>query len=154
MKKAMLTICLVGLFVSVQGCQGYKIVTCNEGFELLNPAQVLERETERLASKAKRQAANEARQAAKDADKVYVAKNSTGKIKEYVAKHMLVIGMNEIEVRASKGSPPNSVNRTVGAWGVHEQWVYGGLMGAGAYKYYITPTYLYFENGVLTAWQN
>jgi len=36
---------------------------------------------------------------------------------------------------------PDQINRTVGEWGVHEQWVYG-------------RTYLYFENGILTAWQD
>jgi hypothetical protein len=36
---------------------------------------------------------------------------------------------------------PNKVNRTVGKWGVNEQWVYD-------------DTYLYFENGKLTSWQD
>ena len=40
----------------------------------------------------------------------------------------------------SLGSP-NDINRTVGSWGVHEQWVYYNL-------------YLYFENGILTSYQN
>lgn len=36
---------------------------------------------------------------------------------------------------------PKDVNRTVGAWGVHEQWVYG-------------ENYYYFENGILKSYQN
>lgn len=36
---------------------------------------------------------------------------------------------------------PNDVNRTVGSWGVHEQWVYDNI-------------YLYFENGKLSSYQN
>jgi hypothetical protein len=40
----------------------------------------------------------------------------------------------------SLGSP-NKVNRTVGAWGAREQWVYETI-------------YLYFENGVLTSYQD
>ncbi|MDC1365080.1 hypothetical protein N8258_01540 [Algibacter sp.] len=36
---------------------------------------------------------------------------------------------------------PDDINRTVGSWGVHEQWVYYKL-------------YLYFENGKLTSYQN
>jgi hypothetical protein len=36
---------------------------------------------------------------------------------------------------------PDKINRSVGSWGVHEQWVYG-------------DTYLYFEDGILTSWQD
>ncbi len=38
---------------------------------------------------------------------------------------------------------PNSKNRSVGNWGIHEQWVY---------KNY--GVYLYFKNGILTSYQN
>ena len=50
------------------------------------------------------------------------------------------IGMNKEMATISLGSP-NKVNRTVGAWGVKEQWVYETI-------------YLYFENGVLTSYQD
>ena len=50
------------------------------------------------------------------------------------------IGMNKEMATISLGSP-NKVNRTVGAWGVREQWVYETI-------------YLYFENGVLTSYQD
>ena len=50
------------------------------------------------------------------------------------------IGMNKEMATISLGSP-NDINRTVGSWGVHEQWVYDNL-------------YLYFENGKLTSYQN
>jgi hypothetical protein len=36
---------------------------------------------------------------------------------------------------------PEKVNRTVGEWGIHEQWIYG-------------KTYLYLENGILKSWQD
>ena len=36
---------------------------------------------------------------------------------------------------------PKDINRSVGSWGTHEQWVYDG-------------EYLYFENGKLTSWQD
>jgi hypothetical protein len=51
------------------------------------------------------------------------------------------IGMSKDDVLASSWGKPRSVNRTVTASGVHEQWVYRG-------------GYLYFEDGVLTAIQN
>lgn len=50
------------------------------------------------------------------------------------------IGMTSEMARDSKGSP-NKINKTVGNWGVHEQWVYDNK-------------YLYFENDVLTSWQD
>jgi hypothetical protein len=37
---------------------------------------------------------------------------------------------------------PNDINKTTGSYGVHEQWIYGD------------GSYLYFENGILTAIQN
>jgi len=50
------------------------------------------------------------------------------------------IGMTR-EQAESKFGLPMDVNRSVGSWGVHEQWVYN-------------RTYLYFENGILTSWQD
>jgi hypothetical protein len=53
------------------------------------------------------------------------------------------IGMTAKTVREKTSwGEPNSINRSVGKWGVHEQWVYEG------------GDYLYFENGKLTSLQN
>lgn len=38
---------------------------------------------------------------------------------------------------------PDDINKTVGSWGVHEQWVYKGR----------NDKYFYFENGTLKSWQ-
>lgn len=54
----------------------------------------------------------------------------------------VTLGMSAEEVRASSWGRPKSVNTTTGAYGTHEQWVYGG------------QNYLYFENGRLTTIQN
>ena len=51
------------------------------------------------------------------------------------------IGMTEEMAIISFGHP-NDINRTVGSWGSHEQWVYDKL-----------DTLLYFENGILTSMQ-
>jgi len=56
-------------------------------------------------------------------------------------KHGVRIGMTADEVKQSSWGRPESVNRTITARGTHEQWVYGG-------------SYLYFDDGVLTAIQN
>lgn len=52
------------------------------------------------------------------------------------------LGMTKEQVIASWGKPER-VNRSVGTWGIHEQWVYGTF-----------GPYLYFENGILTSWQD
>jgi len=52
------------------------------------------------------------------------------------------LGMTDEMARASLGYP-DDVNRTVGSWGTHEQWIYD--------RYKI---YLYFENGKLTSYQD
>lgn len=54
----------------------------------------------------------------------------------------VTIGMSKDDVLASSWGRPNSINRTTGTWGVHEQWCYGG------------HNYLFFENGVLTTIMN
>lgn len=54
------------------------------------------------------------------------------------------LGMTDEMVRASWGDP-DDINRSVGSWGVHEQWVYP----RSSYD----DDYLYFENGILTSWQ-
>ncbi|NGO40424.1 hypothetical protein G4L39_13635 [Limisphaera ngatamarikiensis] len=62
------------------------------------------------------------------------------RIKSAVLEGSIIIGMSSDDVRASWGDP-DKVNRTVGTFGVHEQWIYG-------------DTYLYFEDGVLKSWQD
>lgn len=49
------------------------------------------------------------------------------------------LGMTSEEATESLGKP-HQINKDVGAWGVHSQWVYSGL-------------YLYFENGILKSYQ-
>lgn len=62
--------------------------------------------------------------------------------KESVLRGAVSIGMTAEMVRASWG-PPEDVNRSVGSWGVYEQWVYGDH-----------SRFLYFENGVLVSLQD
>ncbi|MFZ3064741.1 MAG: hypothetical protein WA277_05615 [Nitrospirota bacterium] len=64
-------------------------------------------------------------------------------ILDAIKKHSIVMGMTKEQVKLSWGLPID-INRSVGSWGVHEQWVYG--------RY--SRTYLYFENGKLTSWQD
>ena len=52
------------------------------------------------------------------------------------------VGMSAQDVFDSSWGKPQKVNRTIGSYGVHEQWVYGG------------GSYLYFEKGILRTIQN
>ncbi len=49
------------------------------------------------------------------------------------------LGMTK-EMAIDSWGHPDDINKSVGSWGVHEQWIYGNQ-------------YLYFENGKLTSWQ-
>ena len=60
----------------------------------------------------------------------------------------ILLGMSKADVVASWGQP-HHINRSAGAWGASEQWVYG-TNG----RYGFTPSgFLYFEEGTLTDWQ-
>lgn len=64
--------------------------------------------------------------------------------KQCILENKIRLGMTKEEVVASWGKP-RDINKTVGSWGVHEQWIYGEFPHS---------TYLYFENGILTSWQD
>jgi hypothetical protein len=93
-------------------------------------------------AEAKRAAEAKAAQAKREAIRVaqIKAKNWPSEIEQAVIERKIRMGMTAEQATLAWGKPPQ-VNKTVGSWGVHEQWVYH----SGAY--------LYFENGVLTSWQ-
>jgi hypothetical protein len=62
------------------------------------------------------------------------------KIGQKIFQEEIWIGMTSEMVIDSQGRPKD-INKTVGSWGVHEQWVYEN------------NTYLYLENDRLTSWQ-
>lgn len=66
-------------------------------------------------------------------------------VKQDVSRGIVRIGWDKVKVEASMGWPMD-INRTTGSWGVHEQWVFGKLGHIFSY--------VYFENGVVTAIQN
>lgn len=63
--------------------------------------------------------------------------------REAILAGEIMIGMLRSQVIASWGHP-DDINRSIGSWGRHEQWVYGQT----------TAVYLYFEDGILTSWQD
>lgn len=67
------------------------------------------------------------------------------KTKEYILAGTVHRGMTKEQILAGKGNPTR-INRSVGSWGIHEQWIYG--------RYINNRIYLYFENGILTSWQD
>ena len=78
------------------------------------------------------------------------AKDSTEQIKRAIVNKRLIIGMNKNEVLAVMGKLPEDINRTIGICGIHEQYVYNRRVSA---NYIYSPIYLYFEDGLLTSWQ-
>jgi hypothetical protein len=72
-------------------------------------------------------------------EKIYIQKYGKS-IYQKLKKGRYWLGMNKEMAKIALGYP-SSINRTVGSWGVHEQWVYFNV-------------YLYFENGKLTSYQN
>lgn len=97
--------------------QNKKLQAHNDSLNLIISRARLEKRTKDLASKYGTEVAN---------------KIIAGKI---------WLGMTDAMSKESWGLP-NDINRTVGNWGVHEQWIYP------------SNVYLYFENGVLTSWQD
>ena len=97
-------------------------------------------EQRQRAAKAAAQA--KAAQAKRTADRLaqIKAKKWPPEIEQAVINRSVLRGMTAEQATLAWGKP-QQVNKTVGSWGVHEQWVYhsGG--------------YLYFENGVLTSLQ-
>jgi len=61
------------------------------------------------------------------------------KIGAFISNGYIKGGMTKTRARLS-WRDPDQVHRTVVGNNVHEQWVYGS-------------DYIYFENGILTAWQ-
>ena len=109
--------------------------------------QALKLELQKKAAKAKAnriKAENDAIKARKDAINKRKAdltnKYGSQEIAEMIMAKKIWLGMTSAMAVESWGRPED-INRSVGAWGTHEQWVYG-------------DTYLYFENGVLTSWQD
>lgn len=73
--------------------------------------------------------------------KKYIRKYGEKVYKELIEGYIW-IGMSKEMAIISRGYP-SDINRSVGSWGVHEQWVYGN-----------NGVYLYFENGKLSSWQD
>jgi hypothetical protein len=63
------------------------------------------------------------------------------KVWDSIETGKVFIGMMKLQATLAWGEP-KSVNRTIGSWGEHEQWVY------------THKSYLYFENGILKSIQN
>jgi hypothetical protein len=59
----------------------------------------------------------------------------------------LALGMTDEMAEVSWGSP-SDINRTVDSGGMHEQWVYRDILALHSTRY------IYFENGILTSWQD
>jgi hypothetical protein len=82
------------------------------------------------------------RQAAASAKRIDIIRSKKWPlpIEQTVIERKVQIGMTSEQVTMAWGKP-SRINRSIGRWGEHEQWVYGS-------------TYLYFENGILKSYQD
>ena len=97
----------------------------------------IKQQDEAAALKRKQQAEAEARERAECAKRNELPPAEVA----LVAKQQIQLGMSRAALLCSWGQP-NRDNRTVGSWGVHEQFVY---------EY---GRYVYVENGKVTSWQD
>ena len=73
-------------------------------------------------------------------------------IKIAIRNGRVVIGMRKVDVEVSCGLA--HIKKSVGSWGVHEHWTYpGDVTTISKRQAEFCPKYLYFENGILTSWQ-
>ena len=82
------------------------------------------------------------------------------KIKDAILNGEIILGMNLMQVLASRGVPL-SMNDSIGEWGTHSQWVYVGTeinarMQTSRKEWRLDHkyAYIYFENGIVTSWQS
>lgn len=69
----------------------------------------------------------------------------SGQMREAMLQNRLMIGMDERQVLLMRGKP-QTVNRSVYASGVNDQWVYAADTQRQA-------SYIYFENGIVSSLQ-
>lgn len=74
----------------------------------------------------------------------YLAEKYGKQNAKHIMEKSVTIGWSKSMCKEAWGEP-TKINRSVGSWGVHEQWVY---------KYSHKASYLYFRDGVLTSIQN
>ena len=80
------------------------------------------------------------RKQAQEERKKYLITRYGGSNAERILQNKIWIGMTKEMALESWGNP-DDINRTVTAYYIHEQWVY-------------SSQYLYFEDGILTSWQD
>jgi hypothetical protein len=69
------------------------------------------------------------------------------RIKENIKQGRIVLGMTTKQVYLIKGAPKRR-NSSVSIYGKSEQWVYERYYGKICFEYF------YFDNGILTSWQD
>ncbi|MEM7167648.1 MAG: hypothetical protein AAF581_19500 [Planctomycetota bacterium] len=131
----MLVAC-AGAWLISAGCANFMEDVMHPGRRHARERAALMREHERDVAAREKKYAEMTRQQ-------YVAEHEdmlTEPVKEAILSGRVRLGMIADEVRASVGKP-NRINRSVGSWGVHEQWVYDGGN-------------IYLENGVVASFQD
>jgi flagellar biosynthesis GTPase FlhF len=96
----------------------------------------------RLEAEQRRQQLQAEAEARKKAKEQRIRSKYSSRIANKILNRTIWIGMTKEMLIDSWGQPSDdNINRSVGSWGVHEQWIYG-------------DTYVYLENGKVTSWQD
>jgi hypothetical protein len=113
--------------------------------DALKAGYLVDRDLAKIKADAEKQRINAEKQKAIKAQNDRIALIKAKKLPPQIEKAILdrkvQIGMTDEQVKLSWGNP-GKINRTVTVNHVSEQWVYG------------SSTYLYFDNGVLTSFQD
>ncbi len=112
-----------------------------EAKRLAKETWLAELEKDRLAKEQAKAEADRQREIKLQKRKALLCKKYGQTYGKIIFERKVRIGMTKAMCIDAWGKP-QSINTSTGAWGVHEQWVYG------------LSSYLYFENGKLTSIQN
>lgn len=126
----------------------YKIRIYMESFDVLTKS---EKKKEDAYYKSKEYAQAKANADKQDKDMQAYLKEFDEQWGEFIKYHHVVLGMPDFVVERCVGKP-DEINRSIGSWGTHEQWIYKDGFNEGTKDG--KTKYLYIENEKLTAIQD
>lgn len=106
----------------------------------LNKEDNVKVEKEKLAQKKKQQQINAANKKKAEERRKKLIEKYGERTADAIMKQEIFRGMSESALVESWGKP-KEINSSVGSWGTHKQYVYGG------------GDYVYVENGIIESWQ-
>ncbi len=113
-------------------------------YDLITEEQVQQRLEEKQLAKERRKKLKEERRMHTEERRKVLTTLYGATTANKIIDRKIWLGMTD-EMAVESWGKPDDINRTVSAYGVKEQWIYGDISNR---------TYLYFEDGMLTTWQD